>query len=77
MRSAVVAGAIVSDLLDLVAKAVVSDQYCSLEFRYVYRKFSQHYKAIIGADFVTKELQVDDSSLYRFGIQQDKKGSIV
>ncbi|QHN96774.1 Glucose-6-phosphate 1-dehydrogenase 2 [Arachis hypogaea] len=32
---------------------------------YVYRKFSQHYKATIGADFVTKELQVDDSSLYR------------
>ncbi|XP_020970252.1 ras-related protein Rab7-like [Arachis ipaensis] len=32
---------------------------------YVYRKFSQHYKATIGTDFVTKELQVDDSSLYR------------
>ncbi|RYR48259.1 hypothetical protein Ahy_A07g034267 isoform B [Arachis hypogaea] len=48
----------------------------SLMNQYVYRKFSQHYKAIIGADFVTKELQVDDSSLYRFGIQQDKKGSI-
>ncbi|RYR48257.1 hypothetical protein Ahy_A07g034267 isoform E [Arachis hypogaea] len=37
----------------------------SLMNQYVYRKFSQHYKAIIGADFVTKELQVDDSSLYR------------
>ncbi|RYR18894.1 hypothetical protein Ahy_B03g063509 isoform B [Arachis hypogaea] len=32
----------------------------NFEFRYVYRKFSQHYKATIGADFVTKELQVDD-----------------
>ncbi|KAF2293126.1 hypothetical protein GH714_037397 [Hevea brasiliensis] len=29
-------------------------------FRYVYKKFSQQYKATIGADFVTKELQVDD-----------------
>ncbi|XLR35294.1 hypothetical protein S83_063194, partial [Arachis hypogaea] len=37
----------------------------SLMNQYVYRKFSQHYKATIGADFVTKELQVDDSSLYR------------
>ncbi|KAF9681970.1 hypothetical protein SADUNF_Sadunf05G0058700 [Salix dunnii] len=27
---------------------------------YVYKKFSQHYKATIGADFVTKELQIDD-----------------
>ncbi|KAL1326902.1 hypothetical protein HN51_037027 [Arachis hypogaea] len=32
----------------------------SLMNQYVYRKFSQHYKATIGADFVTKELQVDD-----------------
>ncbi|XLT02909.1 hypothetical protein HN51_052260 [Arachis hypogaea] len=31
----------------------------SLMNQYVYRKFSQHYKAIIGADFVTKELQAD------------------
>ncbi|XLR04310.1 hypothetical protein S83_070508, partial [Arachis hypogaea] len=37
----------------------------SLMNQYVYRKFSQHYKATIGTDFVTKELQVDDSSLYR------------
>lgn len=28
--------------------------------RYVYRKFTQQYKATIGADFVTKELQIDD-----------------
>ncbi|KAJ0040837.1 hypothetical protein Pint_26961 [Pistacia integerrima] len=27
---------------------------------YVYNKFSQQYKATIGADFVTKELQIDD-----------------
>lgn len=29
-------------------------------FRYVHKKFSQQYKATIGADFVTKELQIDD-----------------
>ncbi|KAJ6996703.1 hypothetical protein NC653_013336 [Populus alba x Populus x berolinensis] len=29
-------------------------------FRYVYKKFSQQYKATIGADFVTKEVQIDD-----------------
>ncbi|CAK9165106.1 unnamed protein product [Ilex paraguariensis] len=28
--------------------------------QYVYKKFSQQYKATIGADFVTKELQIDD-----------------
>ncbi|KAA3462079.1 Small GTPase superfamily [Gossypium australe] len=27
---------------------------------YVYNKFNQQYKATIGADFVTKELQIDD-----------------
>ncbi|PPD87475.1 hypothetical protein GOBAR_DD15586 [Gossypium barbadense] len=27
---------------------------------YVHKKFSQQYKATIGADFVTKELQIDD-----------------
>ena len=32
----------------------------NFQFRYVYRKFSQQYKATIGADFVTKELPVDD-----------------
>ncbi|XP_057971163.1 ras-related protein Rab7-like isoform X2 [Malania oleifera] len=32
----------------------------SLMNQYVYNKFSQQYKATIGADFVTKELQVDD-----------------
>jgi Ras-related protein Rab-7A len=26
----------------------------------VYKKFSQQYKSTIGADFVTKELQIDD-----------------
>ncbi|KAJ6918926.1 hypothetical protein NC651_013012 [Populus alba x Populus x berolinensis] len=29
-------------------------------FRYVYKKFIQQYKATIGADFVTKEVQIDD-----------------
>ncbi|KAF1899834.1 hypothetical protein Lal_00019966 [Lupinus albus] len=29
-------------------------------FRYVHKKFSQQYKATIGADFVTKELLIDD-----------------
>ncbi|CBI24417.3 hypothetical protein VitviT2T_008634 [Vitis vinifera] len=28
--------------------------------RYVHKKFSQQYKATIGANFVTKELQIDD-----------------
>ncbi|KAL4644134.1 hypothetical protein ACB092_02G142200 [Castanea dentata] len=32
----------------------------SLMNQYVYKKFNQHYKATIGADFVTKELQIDD-----------------
>ncbi|WCJ31751.1 hypothetical protein M5689_013212 [Euphorbia peplus] len=32
----------------------------SLMNQYVYKKFSKQYKATIGADFVTKELQVDD-----------------
>ncbi|CAI8619039.1 unnamed protein product [Vicia faba] len=32
----------------------------SLMNQYVYKKFSQQYKATIGADFVTKELLVDD-----------------
>ncbi|OAY33124.1 ras-related protein Rab7 isoform X2 [Manihot esculenta] len=32
----------------------------SLMNQYVYKKFSHQYKATIGADFVTKELQVDD-----------------
>ncbi|CBI18756.3 unnamed protein product, partial [Vitis vinifera] len=27
---------------------------------YVHKKFSQQYKATIGANFVTKELQIDD-----------------
>ncbi|RDY05625.1 hypothetical protein CR513_10521 [Mucuna pruriens] len=35
----------------------------SLMNQYVYRKFSQQYKATIGADFVTKEIQVDDDKL--------------
>ncbi|CAN1235288.1 Ras-related protein Rab7 [Linum perenne] len=32
----------------------------SLMNQYVHNKFSQQYKATIGADFVTKELQIDD-----------------
>jgi Ras-related protein Rab-7A len=28
--------------------------------QYVQRKFSKEYKATIGADFLTKELQLDD-----------------
>ncbi|XP_074369384.1 ras-related protein Rab7-like isoform X1 [Apium graveolens] len=32
----------------------------SLMNQYVYNKFSQQYKATIGADFVTKELQIED-----------------
>ncbi|CAI0554766.1 unnamed protein product [Linum tenue] len=33
------------------------------QLRYVYKKFNQQYKATIGADFVTKELQVDDKDV--------------
>lgn len=29
-------------------------------FRFVNRKFSNQYKATIGADFLTKEVQIDD-----------------
>ncbi|XP_074382154.1 ras-related protein Rab7-like isoform X2 [Apium graveolens] len=32
----------------------------SLMNQYVYNKFNQQYKATIGADFVTKELQIED-----------------
>ncbi|PIN13148.1 Ras-related GTPase [Handroanthus impetiginosus] len=32
----------------------------SLMNQYVYKKFRPHYKATIGADFVTNELQIDD-----------------
>ncbi|KAH9619469.1 hypothetical protein KSS87_019748 [Heliosperma pusillum] len=32
----------------------------SLMNQYVHKKFSQQYKATIGADFLTKELQIDD-----------------
>ncbi|PPD97991.1 hypothetical protein GOBAR_DD04988 [Gossypium barbadense] len=35
-------------------------QFLNLSSRYVYNKFNQQYKATIGADFVTKELQIDD-----------------
>ncbi|XP_050292446.1 ras-related protein Rab7-like isoform X1 [Quercus robur] len=35
----------------------------SLMNQYVYMKFNPHYKATIGADFVTKELQIDDKQV--------------
>jgi GTPase SAR1 family protein len=35
--------------------------FLNRQLRYVHKKFSQQYKATIGADFVTKELQIDDS----------------
>ncbi|XP_041002892.1 ras-related protein Rab7-like isoform X1 [Juglans microcarpa x Juglans regia] len=35
----------------------------SLMNQYVYNKFSQRYKATIGADFVTKEVQIDDKQV--------------
>ncbi|XP_028763006.1 ras-related protein Rab7-like [Neltuma alba] len=35
----------------------------SLMNQYVYKKYSEHYKSTIGADFVTKELQVDDRTV--------------
>jgi len=31
-----------------------------VNFRYVHKKFSMQYKATIGADFVTKELQIGE-----------------
>ncbi|RWW61630.1 hypothetical protein BHE74_00031302, partial [Ensete ventricosum] len=38
------------------------EQCCllNLTIRYVHKKFTQQYKATIGADFVTKEILVDD-----------------
>ncbi|KAL4378268.1 hypothetical protein GQ457_02G009680 [Hibiscus cannabinus] len=42
----------------------------SLMNQYVYNKFNQQYKATIGADFVTKELQIDDKLVT---LQQGKK----
>ncbi|GFY94175.1 RAB GTPase homolog G3B [Actinidia rufa] len=30
--------------------------------RYVYKRFSQQYKATIGADFITKELEIDEKT---------------
>lgn len=44
--------------LDFIRCIVVRTKL--LEFRYVHKKFSQQYKATIGADFVTKEVQIDD-----------------
>ena len=32
----------------------------SIQFRYVNKKFSNQYKATIGADFLTKEVQFED-----------------
>ena len=32
-------------------------------FRYVYKRFSQQYKATIGADFITKELEIDEKQV--------------
>ncbi|KAH0976289.1 hypothetical protein GBA52_026018 [Prunus armeniaca] len=46
-----------------VGKTSLMNQYPSGSVRlflYVHKKFSQQYKATIGADFVTKELQIDD-----------------
>ena len=31
-----------------------------MQFRYVNKKFSNQYKATIGADFLTKEVKIDD-----------------
>ncbi|PRQ49018.1 putative small GTPase superfamily, P-loop containing nucleoside triphosphate hydrolase [Rosa chinensis] len=36
----------------------------SLMNQYVYEKFIRHYKATIGADFVTKELHIDDKVIW-------------
>ncbi|PPR92191.1 hypothetical protein GOBAR_AA28482 [Gossypium barbadense] len=38
--------------------------FLNLSSRYVYNKFNQQYKATIGADFVTKELQIDDKLIW-------------
>ncbi|XP_061365615.1 ras-related protein Rab7 isoform X2 [Gastrolobium bilobum] len=46
-----------------VGKTSLMNQYLSslvMNLLYVHKKFSQQYKATIGADFVTKELQIDD-----------------
>ena len=38
----------------------------SLMNQYVHKKFSNQYKATIGADFLTKEVMVDDKLVYVF-----------
>lgn len=49
--------------------------------QYVNSKFTQQYRATVGADFMAKDVVVDDKKVtlqvnildFRFGIQQDKK----
>ncbi|KAJ4890836.1 Ras-related protein RABG2 [Raphanus sativus] len=45
----------------------------SLMNQYVYKKFNRQYKATIGADFVTKELHIEDKSVT---LQRDEPLSI-
>ena len=39
---------------------MVADLFLMVMFRYVNKKFSNQYKATIGADFLTKEVQFED-----------------
>eukprot|EP00494_Astrolonche_serrata_P022295 UN22552 len=46
-----------------------------MQFRYVNKKFSNQYKATIGADFLTRRCNTrTGSSLCRYGILLDRKG---
>uniref|UniRef100_A0A8D1KU60 Ras-related protein Rab-7a n=2 Tax=Sus scrofa TaxID=9823 RepID=A0A8D1KU60_PIG len=47
----------------------------SLMNQYVNKKFSNQYKATIGADFLTKEVMVDDRLVTMQGTQPDRNGS--
>ncbi|KAH8507893.1 hypothetical protein Peur_049878 [Populus x canadensis] len=47
-------------LLKVIVLGDIGVGKTSLMNQYVYKKFSQQYKSTIGADFVTKELQIDD-----------------
>ncbi|TYG52806.1 hypothetical protein ES288_D09G057800v1 [Gossypium darwinii] len=46
--------------MDVSMKRRTLLKFLNLSSKYVYNKFNQQYKATIGADFVTKELQIDD-----------------
>jgi len=49
--------------LPLAARLPFGSAQTSLMNQYVQRKFTKEYKATIGADFLTKEIEVDDKTV--------------